>query len=653
MDGGKNAGAKSFASLGGLEGWWAYRGVAGLGLVLFGSILLNATLLIAFIRRPGLRTISNRFVMNLIGSNLLAIVVLSSLLILSSSGVSDRSFPEAMAPSFCAISEGSAALVTTSSILSVLLIGVDQYLAVVDPLRYRTRIDKLKCGLLILAVWFLALAFATLATLNPKPRSLSRLCSGRDPNTPPPTTPVTYGLAYALAYALIGYLVPFLAVCWIYASIYRAARNNSERTRRNGSRPVLSSGSFSDEGSPPLEDNGCPQRRLPKISSLSSIDENSEPVVFTMGTSRVTADDAKDTPKVPTAALRAEFLATEDQQGAPTVSRFPEVADHRRKSSHDLMYEEETGRGHEQPYEYEDSSDGEEAVPLSRTEVPGSRNTRSNSVNFDLGGDDEADDESGVGSSPSHAPLPIVTVTPPGQKIVATAVSATTMVTTVHRVATKGNNNHHQGYINNLKYKISNGSLFKYREETRAARISALVVVMGLICWTPYVYLLLARNVTPTVMEEDWEPPSTVGLESLALGFLVVATYVTPLLFGYRSRRVKRELRRFFCFKRELSYKNNRSLMAKKVLRRRYSGPTILGQLVVGEANEGNNNNNNNNNNARYSIFNCMYGRNRWPKEKVQFVQVPETALAVETCRSSFSSGASTQLSSTSTDECC
>ncbi|XP_001602335.2 muscarinic acetylcholine receptor M5 [Nasonia vitripennis] len=720
MDGGstEDAGGGSFAGLGSLEGWRAPSKIAIWCLVLCGSLLLNATLLVAFIRRPGLRTISNRFVMNLIASNLLAAIVLTGLLITDSCGLS--SLTSSGAPSLCALAEGAMAFVTTSSILSVLLIGVDQYLAVVDPLRYRTRIDKLKCALLILAVWLIALLFAGLASLNPEPRSLcwpagsDDAAAGRrelsfqaslllgdaagsnsseleiegeirfdeeeeeERNATASSPPglgagVTYGLIYALLYALLGYLLPFLAICWIYVSIYTAARSNSERTRRNGSRPMLSSGSFSEEpGSRPdasLEDF----RRIPKISSLSSIDENSEAcpspnpqqqeqrlepeeqtaVIFTVGSSQV-QQNAKDSTqsKVPIAALRAQFLQQDDEPPAATSSRFPEVSGQRRKSSHDLMYEEMM-LGSRHPYEYDDDDDDgdddgdddefghssdeeqpprheedcEEALPLSQQQQPrresesgAHSSTRSISVNFDLS---EPPKEPQQQQPP---PPPIVTITPPGQKSAASSVP-------LQRAPSVKSNSH--SYIHNLKYRISNGSLFKYREETRAARISALVIVMGLICWTPYVYVLLSRNLP------GLSPPQeqSSGLDATALGFLVLASYISPLLFGYRSRRVKRELRKFFCFKRELSYKNNRSLMAKKVLRRRHSGATILGIDASID-------------NARYNIFNCVYGRNRWPKEKVQFVQVPETALAVETCRSSFSSGASTQISSTSTDEC-
>lgn len=667
MDGGstEDAGGGSFAGLGGLERWRAHSRIAAWCLVLCGSVLLNATLLVAFVRRPGLRTISNRFVMNLIASNLLAVVVLAALLIMESRGGPT---------SLCGPSEGATALVTTSSILSVLLIGIDQYLAVVDPLRYRARIDKLRCGLLILAAWLVALAFGAVASLNPQPRSLWRLCAPAegdeedaggelsvqaslilDGNATESAdleilseislrrASVTYGRVYALVYALLGYLVPVFAIIWIYVSIYKAARNNSERTRRTGSRPVLSSASFCEEPplppptplllSHPLEDS----RRVPKISSLSSIDESVEAnstgpnesqvggalettqtVVFTVGDARRchnddVYDDADDNAKEST------------ESTVPIMVSVPEA---------DFQLERDSEYGRmmlgcgKHPYEYndelEDSSEEEEEEDGGAAGKRDSGDVLSPpsaalSVNFDL-------KDSHLGPHP-----PIVTVTPPGQRPAAP----------LQRLASVKNGH---SYIEHLRYRISNGSLFKYREETRAARISALVIVMSLFCWTPYVYVLVLRNLLQSDEDEEQDGEVPPSFDVGALGFLVLATYVSPLLFGYRSRRVKRELRKFFCFRRELSYRNNRSLMAKKVLRRRHSGLTMLGPLGVGAESTLDN--------TRYNILNCMYGRVKWPKDKVHFVQVPETALAVETCRSSFSSGASTQISSTSTDEC-
>lgn len=819
--------------------------------------------------------------MNLTVSNLLTCAILNPLLMLdgpSSPGTSGTT---------CSIAESATALVTSSSIFSVLLIAIDQYLAVVDPLRYRTRIDKLKCGILVISVWLVSFIFAVLAGFNPSPKSIWLVCGPReneltrnydgnetsldvpieenvrfvvnvtdnyfledefslteiDDNSPfdsenktgfgddkssdniwsfydknstdhePANLAETYGLVYAIAYTIFAYLVPFIGVCWIYVSIYSAAHKNSERTRRTGSRPILSSASFSEEYYPVRQDISSEDfRRIPKISSLSSIDESNEShspsqtimpirpseymsnnykssqinannvtmieeeepvaVVFTVGSSKVdvtsqqhkqrvnsinpdktrnndqqlTKDTINDN-KVPIAILKAQFLDNNTESSSPkdrsVRSKFrDEHPEQKRKSSHDLMYEEmfrcnlaklelcdeshinASSEDEQEEDESENDVDddnntsNEQAskIPLANLEsienadsknetidcvspndeekptgeVDDIRNvncdtgalkngaesrsdnnetlntrldcsSRKSSLDYSLGNIPPQSSilkaQNSYGDAKSHsrshgAPnysrheqtivnyednyfnkssnghhldshifggpttnTPIVTITPPHK-------------TSLHRVSSVRSTT---SYINSLKHRISNGSLFKYREETRAARISALVIVMGLICWTPYVIVLMLKNVTWITGKRIPNHQSEIA----AICFIIIATYVSPLLFGYRSRRVKRELRKFFCFRRELSYKNNRSLMAKKVLKRRHSGN--LSQLEM---------------DARYNIFNCVYGRTRWPKDKVHFVQVPDTALVVETCRSSFSSGASTQISSTSTEEC-
>lgn len=811
MDGGSTeiVGEGSVPDLGDLERWWNDPGIAAWSFALFGCFLLNATLLLAFLVRPGLRTISNRFVMNLTASNLLMCAVLNPLLIMDASSTSD----EPSAGSICAISEGATALVTTSSVLSVLLIAMDQYFAVVDPLRYRARVDKLKSGILIVSVWLISAVFGFLAFFNPNPRSFWLSCipsnntstrnissnSSFDSITESSLTilengtstdsearglwgtiesisiddsvsiventtvifenfsnAVTYGLVYALVHSLFAYLIPFAAVCWIYVSIYAAAHRNSERTRRTGSRPILSSASFCEEQSAlaragqqgdTIEDF----RRIPKISSLSSIDETSETaqptnlaprrrsfssssdvglstmpgdektssgIVFTVGSQRVQVSPQREAEendranRVPIATLKAEFLEKNRESNYEDLvrSKFRDRPDQRRKSSHDLMYEEMVARESARGDWISGSSDGscdsddegrfecfdslevpgrtvdyrstlmgnstatEVTEELNKTGVKSDSVIKSNNL---LSANDHREDltqagkidledrqvkssilrhplegkssrrssttfaaadvilnasessnmiynkagKDTVASNPASEPsacllAPIVTITPAPNKN-----------GTLHRVSSIRSTS---SYINSLKYRISNGSLFRYREETRAARISALVIVMGLICWSPYVILLVMKNLPR--YSDQYLPHE---YDVLALGFLILAAYVSPLLFGYRSRRVKRELRKFFCFRRELSYKNNRSLMAKKVLKRRHS--STLSHLEMDH---------------KYNIFNCVYGRSRWPKDKVQFVQVPDTALAVETCRSSFSSGASTQISSTSTEEC-
>lgn len=800
-------GEGSVSDLGDLEGWWDNPGIVAWSFALFGCFLLNVTLLLAFLVRPSLRTISNRFVMNLTVSNLLVCAIMNPLLIMDASSPSSTAqIVESTSPrSICAMSEGAVAIVTTSSILSVLLIAVDQYFAVVDPLRYRARVDKLKSGILIMSTWLISIIFGILAFFNPNPRSCWLSCISRNNTLPANVTSVdsltrsaiavveteagelnisgipelletvesirvsddidlienstvildtliggtiTYGFVYAIVYSILAYFLPFAAVCWIYVSIYVAAHRNSERARRSGSRPILSSASFTEEQIGPSRlqrlqaDTFEDFRKIPKISSLSSIDETSETmqptgqvsrrrsfsssldievsssrvadkassgIVFTVGLQRLGASQQR--------AGSQENCMKADCDSVVDVDKSRGQYNKERTSSHDLTVDK-SGPDAWLPRSYADeSSDSEDDArfecfdtldvldkdifrynrklsspfcdyqsallenPLNVSDIAGesekvneagnetkqnepviesaegaehlvqvdSKNqqagssilrdllenkpSRRPSTTFTIGdvGASEAENSigicnkterdnaaSGANATESSACLltPIVTITPAPSKN-----------ESLHRVSSVRSTS---SYINSLKDRISNGSIFRHREETRAARISALVIVMGLICWSPYVILLVMKNLPrPT----DQHLPHKYDV--LASSFLILAAYISPLLFGYRSKRVKRELRRFFCFRKELSYKNNRSLMAKKVLKRRHS--STLSHLEMDH---------------KYNIFNCVYGRNRWPKEKVQFVQVPDTALAVETCRSSFSSGASTQISSTSTEEC-
>ncbi|XP_078043310.1 uncharacterized protein LOC144473372 [Augochlora pura] len=768
------------SDLGDLEGWWDNPSIVIWSFALFGCFLLNVTLLLAFLVRPSLRTISNRFVMNLTVSNLLVCAIMNPLLILdaSTSSSSRRLVDGSSIGNVCAISEGAVAVVTTSSVFSVLLIAVDQYFAVVDPLRYRARVDKLKCGILIMSTWAISIVFGCLAFFNPNPRGFWLSCapnsnglatnsSAADAVTEPAileteagesnataipemlesvasmriredidlienttvildtfiSESITYGFVYALVYGIFAYVLPFAAVCWIYVSIYVAAHRNSERARRSGSRPILSSASFSEEQYGPgrllrlqaevIDD----LRKLPKISSLSSIDETSETmqptgqvsrrrsfspqleielsqpveneqpssgIVFTVGSERVkissenvsdeacvgaSVEDLKGESEKPGQDENLEDAVTMEHRPVTwNLKNFAETSDseddarfecyetldvlgkssfqYERKLSspfcgyqstllHSCLKRELRAASEDEDDKNEPQSNGTPAKSDQSRERVASR-----SDDHPCAGDGKLatvyaggnvgpsrcnssstiynKTERGCGNATELSSClltPIVTITPAPSKSEA-----------LHRVSSVRSTS---SYISLLKDRISNGAIFRHREETRAARISALVIVMGLICWSPYVILLVMNNLPrPT----DQHLPRKY--DALASSFLILAAYISPLLFGYRSRRVKRELRRFFCFRRELSYKNNRSLMAKKVLKRRHS--STLSHLEVDH---------------KYNIFNCMYGRNRWPKEKVQFVQVPDTALAVETCRSSFSSGASTQISSTSTDE--
>ena len=91
-------------------------------------------------------------------------------------------------------------------------------------------------------------------------------------------------------------------------------------------------------------------------------------------------------------------------------------------------------------------------------------------------------------------------------------------------------------YMNSLRHRLSNASsIFKYREASRTARISVLVFVMFLASYFPYGILVLMPNSIGFVCTK-----STV----FSVGFLLVASFCSPFIFAYRSKRIRQGMLR-------------------------------------------------------------------------------------------------------------
>lgn len=94
-------------------------------------------------------------------------------------------------------------------------------------------------------------------------------------------------------------------------------------------------------------------------------------------------------------------------------------------------------------------------------------------------------------------------------------------------------------FINTLKHKISNASVFRYREETRAAKISVLVIFMVLVCYVPY-------GLTLVLSSQIIRISTSQIFKNVSLILLVFSNIISPFLFGYRNKRVKREIAKMF-----------------------------------------------------------------------------------------------------------
>lgn len=98
--------------------------------------------------------------------------------------------------------------------------------------------------------------------------------------------------------------------------------------------------------------------------------------------------------------------------------------------------------------------------------------------------------------------------------------------------------------VHNIRHRISNASLFRYREETRAARISAMVIVMALLCWLPFFIVI---SLYPGICLGKF-PHFPYYLDAFSIVLLLASTIISPFLFAFRNRQIKKEIRKIFQF---------------------------------------------------------------------------------------------------------
>lgn len=127
-------------------------------------------------------------------------------------------------------------LVVAMSVLSVLLVILDTFVAVTDPLRYHSRISDCKAWLLIALCWLLSITFGIASAL--RSADVISMPSSTSENL---ISDKTYHIVFLLFYFLLIIIGPFLLVILMYWRIYKEARESGQRMRQNGSSPLLQS----------------------------------------------------------------------------------------------------------------------------------------------------------------------------------------------------------------------------------------------------------------------------------------------------------------------------------------------------------------------------------------------------------------------------
>ena len=166
---------------------------------------------------------TSRFLINLVAANLLITFVLVPLILIDliwpTSPVYEFDKEEIIlqhsSPSFyCYILHGMTTLTSSASIFGQLLIGIDQYVAVINPLHYHRNVNEFRCKIMCFSAWIISLGLVIISSIDHS---------------------IEYQFVANLLCLTLAYIVPIGVILVIYFRIFIAARSNSIKTRRNSS----------------------------------------------------------------------------------------------------------------------------------------------------------------------------------------------------------------------------------------------------------------------------------------------------------------------------------------------------------------------------------------------------------------------------------
>ena len=169
-----------------------------------------------------------RFLLNLVAANLFSCAFVTPFLLWDAVGFSEIS------DVLCSVFTVILVVSSSVSMYSQLLIGLDQYLAVTEPLHYHRIITKSRCRFLCVSSWLFSLSIGLLSIVSetqsggvdygiPGVPSHLRACR----------SDARWNAPSAMVYFCLSFGLPFIAMLYVYTRIFCAAHANSAKTRRN------------------------------------------------------------------------------------------------------------------------------------------------------------------------------------------------------------------------------------------------------------------------------------------------------------------------------------------------------------------------------------------------------------------------------------
>lgn len=403
----------------------------------------------------------------------------------------------------------------------MLLIVGDTYCAVTDPLRYHTRVSKVKAWVLIAAAWFISILFGIASAFQSHFFSRIALQSTIIDLVP------AYNTIFSCSYFLVIILLPICFVCGMYWKIFSEAKQNGLRMRQNGSSPLLQSALnlAASAAAAAAANTPAPSPTSPNPSNgglTMKIDKHMSTTV------------TQQTPTITTTSAQHQYLDVPPQ---PHVHKPSANKD----KNHNTLFSFASGCSNKEQRRIARNCSARHLLDFdSRSQLRIVRSTPNLQKSHHEHSTGAAHQHSTVltlsNGSPIHVPAKAL------------------------------------GYMTSIRHRLSNASsIFKYREESRAARISILVVVMCLVSYFPYGVLVLMHDRVVSGAQCQW----------FAAGCVIIANMGSPFLFAYRNKRVRRGILQLFgcdartnerLQKRDMSLRRN---MSTATLQRQQSQATL------------------------------------------------------------------------------
>uniref|UniRef100_A0A3Q2XUJ8 Histamine H2 receptor n=1 Tax=Hippocampus comes TaxID=109280 RepID=A0A3Q2XUJ8_HIPCM len=197
------------------------------GLILTLLILLtisgNMLVCLAVCASRRLRCLTNCFIVSLAVTDLLL-----GLAVLPFSAHLQLTDDWPLGPVFCNFYISMDVMLCTASILTLLAISMDRYLAVTMPLRYSSLVLPWRVFVAMASVWTVSVAVSFLPIYMGW-NTVNGTVQNHGPRAPERTCRFELNRPYVLTDSLLTFYLPLLVMCWTYLRILRIARAQIKR----------------------------------------------------------------------------------------------------------------------------------------------------------------------------------------------------------------------------------------------------------------------------------------------------------------------------------------------------------------------------------------------------------------------------------------